>query len=39
MKEYLDFLVVILITTLTIGIVGVVAVGGYLIYKFIKDED
>ena len=38
MKEYLDFVIAVMLTALAIGIVGGMAAGGYLIYKFIKDE-
>ena len=38
MKEYLEILTVILMTAITIGIVGLIAAGFYMIYKTIKEN-
>jgi hypothetical protein len=38
MKEYIEILTVVLMTVLTIGVVGLIAAGFYMIYKFIKEE-
>ena len=38
MEEYTDVLAAILMTALTIGVVGMIIVGGYIIYKYIKDK-
>ena len=38
MEEYTDVLAAIIMTALTIGVVGIIIVGGYVIYKYIKDE-
>jgi uncharacterized membrane protein len=38
MKEYTEILTVVLMTALTIGIVGLIAAGFYMIYKTIKEN-
>jgi uncharacterized membrane protein len=38
MKEYLDILAIVMMTTLTIGVIILVVAGSYTIYKFIKGE-
>ena len=38
MKTFLEFLVMIMLTTYTVAIVLIVVALGVLIYKFIKDE-
>ena len=38
MKEYMDILGLILMTALTIGVVGLIVALGVLIYKIIKDK-
>jgi hypothetical protein len=38
MKEYLDTLAVVMMTTLTIGVIVMVVAGSYMVYKFLKDE-
>ncbi len=38
MKGYIEFLTVALMTALVVGIVGLVVAGGYMIYKYIKEE-
>lgn len=38
MKEYLDTLAVVIMTTVTIGLVIMVVAGSYMTYKFLKDE-
>jgi hypothetical protein len=38
MEEYMKFLAAVLMTVLVIGAVGCAIVGGYVIYKRIKDE-
>jgi hypothetical protein len=38
MKEYVEILTVILMTAITIGIVGLIAAVFYMIYKTIKEK-
>jgi len=38
MKEYADILTLVLLTAITIGVVGLIVAGGVMIYKFLKDE-
>jgi hypothetical protein len=38
MREYLEILTVIMMTVLTVGVTGLVAAGGFVLYKIIKDE-
>lgn len=38
MKEYLDTVVAVMMTTLTIGVIVMVVAGSYMVYKFLKDE-
>ena len=38
METYLDFLAVTLMTATTLGVVIIIVAGGYMIYKYIKDE-
>ena len=38
MKEYTDILTLVLLTAITIGVVGLIVAGGVMIYKFLKDE-
>lgn len=38
MKEYLEILTVILMTVITVGVIGLVVAGGFMLYKLIKDE-
>jgi preprotein translocase subunit Sss1 len=38
MEEYIDFVTAVMLTALAIGIIGLIVAGGYMIYKFIKDE-
>ncbi|CAB4125761.1 hypothetical protein UFOVP54_222 [uncultured Caudovirales phage] len=38
MEAYLDFLALTIMTAATLGVVLMVVAGGYMIYKFFKDE-
>ena len=38
MEQYLNVMLAILVTTLAIALIGILVVGGYLIYKVIKEE-
>jgi hypothetical protein len=38
MEAYLDFLAVTLMTATTLGVVIIIVAGGYMIFKYIKDE-
>ena len=38
MKEYTDILTLVLLTAITIGVVGLIVAGGVMIYKYLKDE-
>lgn len=38
MKAYLDFLTVTIMTACTVGVLLTVVAGGYMIYKYIKEE-
>jgi hypothetical protein len=38
MREYLEILTVVMMTVLTVGVIGLVAAGGFMLYKIIKDE-
>jgi hypothetical protein len=38
MTEYIDFIGAVLLTVLVIAVVGLIAAGGYVIYKFLKEE-
>jgi hypothetical protein len=38
MEEYINFIGAVLLTVLVIAVVGLIAAGGYLIYKFLKEE-
>lgn len=38
MEEYADILTLVLLTAITIGVVGLIIAGGVMIYKFLKDE-
>ena len=39
MIEYLEIVIAILITVLTIAVIGGIVALGFMLYKFIKDED
>jgi len=38
MEQYFNIIAAILVTTLAIALIGILVVGGYLIYKAIKEE-
>lgn len=38
MEQYLNIMLAILVTTLVIALIGILVVGGYMIYKVIKEE-
>ena len=38
MEAYMEFLIAAVATTLVIALVGILVAGGYMIYKFFKDE-
>jgi|LakMenEpi03Aug12_release.lakeMendotaPanAssembly.Ray.scaffolds.fasta_scaffold5047404_2 hypothetical protein len=38
MEEYIDVLGAILMTAIVVAVVGIIILGGYVIYKYIKDE-
>jgi hypothetical protein len=38
METYLEFLAVTLMTATTLGVVILIVAGGYMIYKYIKEE-
>ena len=38
MTEYIDFIGAVLLTVLVIAVIGLIAAGGYLIYKDLKEE-
>ena len=38
MEEYMEFLIASTMTIIVIALVGMVVVGGYIVYKIIKDE-
>ena len=38
METYLEFLAVTLMTATTLGVVIIIVAGGYIIYKYIKEE-
>jgi preprotein translocase subunit Sss1 len=38
MKEYVEILTAVLMTVITIGVVGFVSAGFYMIYKTIKED-
>jgi hypothetical protein len=38
METYLEFLAVTLMTSTTLGVVIIIVAGGYMIYKYIKEE-
>ena len=38
MTEYIHFILTVLITALVIGVVGLIAAGGYMLYKTIKED-
>jgi hypothetical protein len=38
MKEYIDILTAILMTAITIGVIGLIVAGGCMIYKIVKED-
>jgi len=38
MKEYIDFVTAVMLTAVAIGVVIIIVAGGYMIYKYIKEE-
>jgi len=38
MTEYINFTGAVFLTVLVIAVVGLIAAGGYVLYKFLKEE-
>lgn len=38
MEDYINFIGAVLLTVLVIAVAGLIAAGGYLIYKSLKEE-
>ncbi len=38
MEEYINFIGAVLLTALVVAVVGLIAAGGYVLYKTIKED-